>query len=149
MSHIEGNKQETTALLSVLQTASSGSQQTLHFGKPSPALLSHQAMQSQRTDLAPPLGQARSKVSHQPCKFINRDKLGECAHYQVSLINSILIPKEVNTTQPKIKKVQKLKVQKLKLVLSQQLSLGFTKRDYSFINVCILRSLGLGKKNHK
>lgn len=65
------------------------------------------------------------------------------------LLNFILIPKEVHTTQPKIKKVQKLKVQKLELLLSQQLSLGFTKRDYSFINVCILRSLGLGKKHKK
>lgn len=102
MTHIEGNKQETTVLLSALETVSSGSQQTLHFGKPSPAvLLSHQTMQSQRTDLAPPLGQARSKVSHQPCLFI--DKLGESAHYQAALLNFILMQEEVNTTQSKIK----------------------------------------------
>lgn len=60
---------------------------------------------------------------------------------------SILIQEEVNRTQSKIKKVQKLELQKLELLLSQQLSLGFTKRDYSFINVCVLRSLGLGKKH--
>lgn len=74
------------------------------------------------------------------------ETLGESAHCQVSLLNFILIQEEVNKIQSKIKKVQKLKVQKLGLLLSRQLSLGFTKRDYSFINVSILRSLGLGEK---
>lgn len=90
MIHIEDKEQETTLLLhnvtdSILRLV------TFNLRQPSPpVLLSHWAMQSERTNLALPLGQARSKMSHQPCFYTDRQIWKGSAHYQVSLLTSFL-----------------------------------------------------------
>lgn len=107
MSHIEGNKQETTVLLSVFQTQAPNK----HFTLGSLLLLFSyltRPCSPEGLTLFHLLGKPGPRRRISPDSS-SAEKLGESDHYQVSLLNFILVPKEVNTTQPKIKKVRSWK----------------------------------------